>query len=121
MEESSLSGIRGIGGLRGVRSPEFLQVKGLWYLTDTNRLGELFKSYELDQIIDYRGPVTADSRLKGIRQNVPVRIRSLDTNVDEVTAEVQITASLYGLTANDFVLQAGLPRLRSTRLEWSFV
>ncbi len=104
VETSTLHSIPGLGELHVVRSPEKLQIKGLWYLTDVARLEELLAIYETQEVVLFEGLVTVDQSRMGIRQPVQVKIRSLETTVDEATGEVQVTASLYALTADDFVL-----------------
>lgn len=103
MESATLHSIPGLGELHVVRSPEQLQINGLWILLDSVHIGDLYTLYESQEVIIFDGVVTPDRDQPGERRAVQVTIRSLDTTVDETTGEVQVTASLEGLTAEDYV------------------
>lgn len=103
MESATLNGIPGLGELHVVRSPEQLQINGLWILLDSDRIGELYALYESRETLLFDGVVTLARDHPGERRTVQVTIRSLDTEVDETSGEVQATASLEGLTTEDFV------------------
>jgi hypothetical protein len=103
MEAATLNGMSGLGELHVVRSPEQLQINGLWILLDSVHLGDLFTLHESGEVVVYDGLVTVDRDEPTEHRQVQVTIRSLDTNVDEETGEVQVTAGLRGVTGEELV------------------
>lgn len=104
MEAATLDAMPGLGDLHVVRSPEQMQINGLWILLDSVHLARLFTLHESGEVIVYDGPVTLDRDEGTERRTVQVRIRSLDTVVDEATGEVQVTVGLEGVTGGELVL-----------------
>lgn len=106
MDKATLHGIRGVGELHEVRSPDNAdaqpRIKGLWTLLDAERLEEVLTLHESEEVVTYIGPVSVlddamEAQEERPRQAVQVRIQSLDTSVDEQTGRVQATAHLYGV------------------------
>lgn len=104
MEAATLDGMSGLGELHVVRSPEQMQINGLWILLDSVHLAHLFTLHESGEVVVYDGPVTLDRDEGMERRRVQVRVRSLDTTVDEGTGEVQVTVGLEGVTGEELVM-----------------
>ena len=103
MEAATLDGMPGLGDLHVVRSPEQLQINGLWILVDSAHLARLLTLHESGEVTVYDGPVTVDRHDLPERRQVQVRVRSLDTTVDEASGRVEVTVGLEGVSGEELV------------------
>ncbi|UCH26241.1 MAG: hypothetical protein JSV66_00920 [Trueperaceae bacterium] len=97
MKQATLHGIEGVGELHVTRSDGGTDVKGLWYLSDSEHFQTIIRAYEVGRPVIYLGPVEDPHLPEAEVREVEVKIRSVDTQVDEATGEVQVTASLYAV------------------------